>query len=66
MIYKRTLLKWSEIFGIEMEDLNGFPTARGRVLTVAFTLEEFLQGISFCSVRWVNIERYKVLDDLLS
>ena len=66
MIHKRTLLKWSEIFGIEMEDLDGFPTARDQGLSVAFTLEEFLQGISFCTVRWVNLERYKVLDSLLS
>ncbi len=66
MIHKRTLLKWSEIFGIEMEDLDGFPTARDQGLSVAFTLEEFLQGISFCCIRHVNIERFKVLDAILS
>lgn len=66
MIHKRTLEKWSEIFGIEIEDLEGFPKAKSEGLKTLFSLEEFLQGISFCSIRWVNIERFKVLDALLS
>lgn len=67
MIYKRTLEKWSEIFGIEMEDLEGFPTVNSTNLKLRlFTLTEFLEGIPSCSVRFVNLERYKVLDALLT
>lgn len=67
MIRHRTLLQWSDVFGITVEDLDGFPNLKnGGVYTTNLSLETFLQGISFCTIRWDNVERYKVLDALLN
>lgn len=68
MIRPRSLLDWSNVFGIEVEDLDGFPDlkANGGISTTLISLETFVQGISFCCIRFENVERYKVLDSLIS
>jgi hypothetical protein len=69
MIRKRTLREWSAVFGITLEDLDGFPRIRDNELAswgTLVSLEEFAAGVVSCCVRWDNVERYKVLDDLIS
>jgi hypothetical protein len=69
MIRNRTLREWSVVFGITLEDLDGFTRIRDNEFALwgtKISLEEFVAGVSSCSVRWDNVERYKVLDALLS
>jgi hypothetical protein len=68
MIRKRTLREWSNLFGITLEDLDGFPRIRDNehaLWGTLVSLEEFADGVSSCCIRSDNRERYKVLDGLL-
>jgi hypothetical protein len=67
MIRPRSLLEWSNVFGIEVEDLDGFPNLKsnGGIDTTPISLDTFVQGISFCCVGFKDIKRYEVLDELI-
>lgn len=60
---RNTIQRWCEIFGVEIVDNDGF---RGQDLkTSEISLNEFLKGISECTIHSKNFHRTRVMDALL-
>lgn len=61
-IKPRTVLKWCDIFGIELVDNDGF---RGfDINKTEITLDLFLEGINVCTINPIDRTRYCVLREL--
>ena len=67
MIKPRTLIEWTEVFGVELFDLEGFPNLKGNggISSIPITLETFLQGFSFCKAHFEDLKKSQVLAALL-
>jgi hypothetical protein len=62
MMKMRTIHEWGKVFGVTLEDFDGFPNFDESRL---ISLTTFLGGVESCCLRWDNINRMRVMYDLL-
>lgn len=59
---KYTIVEWTQIFGVEIVDNEGFRNVD--INTQEVNLEGFLNGICQCALRNIINERFQVLNKL--
>lgn len=58
-----SVLKWCEIFGIELVDNDAFQGID--LKTIKITFDSFIEGIAECTINPLNKDKYSVLDKLM-